>query len=318
MPAANEIRQEILAKKGQAQDEVRRSYLAQLARLTGRDTVLYASAFAANKSPRIPGPFMSLTLEDVQGFMSALHGLKGESLDLILHSPGGSMEVADQIVQYLRAKYNHIRAIIPQNAMSAATMIACACDEIVMGKHSAIGPIDPQVTFPTPTGAFTAPAQAILDEFKQAKREVAADPSTAVLWVTKTQAYPHGFLTMCQTTTELARDKVEEWLNGYMFADVEDESKRPGGAIASWLANASTHKTHARPITIAQAREKGLKVVPLEEDQDLQEAVLSAFHATMVTFGVTQCVKIVENQNGRGSYMIVQLEAGPPAQPAAS
>jgi ClpP class serine protease len=129
--------------------------------------------------------------------MSALHGLKGDKLDLILHSPGGSMEAADQIVQYLRSKYDYIRAIIPQNAMSAATMIACACDEIVMGKHSALGPIDPQVTFPTPSGSFTAPAQAILDEFEQAKKEVTSDPSTAPLWVSKVQAYPHGFLNVC-------------------------------------------------------------------------------------------------------------------------
>ena len=80
--------------------------------------------------------------------MSALHELKGEELDLILHSPGGSLEVSEQVVTYLRSKYRHIRAVVPQNAMSAATMIACACDGIVMGKHSALGPIDPQITVP--------------------------------------------------------------------------------------------------------------------------------------------------------------------------
>jgi len=142
--------------------------------------------------------------------MSALHGLKGDNLDLILHSPGGSMEAADQIVQYLRRKYKHIRAIIPQNAMSAATMIGCACDTIVMGKHSALGPIDPQVSFPTATGTFTAPAQAILDEFEQAKNEIKSDPSTIPLWASKIQVYPPGFLQMCQTTLDLAKEKVEE------------------------------------------------------------------------------------------------------------
>jgi len=33
--------------------------------------------------------------------MAALHGLKNDKLDLILHSPGGSLDAADQIVQYL-------------------------------------------------------------------------------------------------------------------------------------------------------------------------------------------------------------------------
>jgi len=39
-----------------------------------------------------------------------------------------------------------IRAIIAQIAMSAGTMIACACSEIVMAKHSSLGAIDPQMT----------------------------------------------------------------------------------------------------------------------------------------------------------------------------
>lgn len=203
MPTRNEILQEILNKKGAAQDEIRRAYVERLAGHTGRDTILYASAFTVQKAPTIPGIALSVTLDDVQSFMSALHGLKNDKLDLILHSPGGSMEAAEQIVQYLRAKYSHIRAIVPQNAMSAATMIACACDEILMGKHSALGPIDPQVTFPTAAGSFTAPAQSILDEFEQAKAEVAASPASAPLWITKMQAYPPGFLNICKTTIDL-------------------------------------------------------------------------------------------------------------------
>ena len=299
MPTRNDIQNEIVNKKATAQDEIRRYYLKSLAKYTGRDTIIYASAFSSYKGPEIPGPAMSVTLEDVQGFMSALHGLKGKELDLILHSPGGSMEAADQIVQYLRSKYGHIRAIIPQNAMSAATMIACACDELIMGKHSAIGPIDPQVTFPTPTGSFTAPAQSILDEFAQAKKEVEDNPATSPLWVTRVQAYPHGFLNMCKTALELSQEKVQEWLNTYMFQDLP-KGKRAGRKIARWLGNAKEHKTHGRPINIERVQKVGLKVTALEDDQKLQENVLSVFHATMVTFGVTNCVKLVENNNGRG------------------
>lgn len=313
MPTLNEIQQEILGKKNAAQDEIRRGYLKSLADYTKRDTIFYASAFTSLKGPEIPGTVMSVTLEDVQGFMAALHGLKGSELDLILHSPGGSMEAADQIVQYIRSKYKHIRAIIPQNAMSAATMIACACDELVMGKHSAIGPIDPQVTFPTPSGSFTAPAQAILDEFDQAKAEVAQNPATAPLWVSKIQAYPHGFLSLCKTTLDLSREKVRDWLNTYMFRDVE-EQKRPGSHIADWLANAKEHKTHGRPINIEKAREVGIKVTELEKDQELQEHVLSAFHATMVTFAITNCVKMVENHNGRGIFLQIEVRAVPVRQ----
>lgn len=140
MPNRNEIYEEIGKARAAAQDDVRRRYLKELNELTKRDTIIYATAFSSKRLPQLPSFLISLTSDDIQGFISALHGLNGKKLDLILHSPGGSLEAAEQIVSYLRSKYGHIRAIVPQNAMSAATMLACACDEIVMGKHSAIGP----------------------------------------------------------------------------------------------------------------------------------------------------------------------------------
>lgn len=309
MPTRDEIQKEIIDRKNASQDDVRRKYVADLSAYTKRDTIVYASAFTS-KGPLVPPTALSLTLDDLQGFMASLHGLKGDALDLILHSPGGSMEAADQVVQYLRAKYKRIRAIVPQNAMSASTMIACACDSIVMGKHSAIGPIDPQVTFPTSLGAFTAPAQAILDEFEQAKREIVANPASIPLWALKVQAYPHGLLAMCDTTLRLAREKVHDWLLSYMFKD-DPAREQKSTAIAGWLGEAKEHKTHGRPITIGQAREKGLVVECLEDDPEMQERVLSVFHAVMVTFLVTPCVKMVENQNGKGLFTLLQVTAVP-------
>ena len=40
----------------------------------------------------------------------------------------------------------------------------------------------------------------------------------------------------------------------------------------------------------------------LEDEQDFQEKVLSVFHASIVTIEVTNCVKIIENQNGIGVF----------------
>lgn len=305
MPTKNEISDRIIKAKAGAQDEIRREYLANLTNYTNRDTLIYASAFTSRKLPNIPGFLVSIVPDDVQSFMSAVHGLKGDALDLILHSPGGSLDVADQIVQYLRAKYQNIRVIVPQNAMSAATMIACAADTIVMGKHSALGPIDPQITFPTNQGHFTSPAQSILDEFEEAKSEVINNPKTAPLWVAKLQSYPQGFLRICNDTIQLSKDKVAEWLDSFMF---KDQSNKKGRQIANWLGDARIHKTHGRPIMIAQAKQQGLKIEELESDQQLQEKVLSVFHATTVTFETTNCMKLVENHLGKGSYLNVEIQ----------
>lgn len=306
MATKNQISQQILAAKNGAQDTVRNSFLSDLANYTRRDTILYCSAYTTPQQAGVPSDGLSLVTGDVQGFMSSLHGLNNQNLDLIIHSPGGSVEAAEQVITYLRTKYNHIRAIIPQNAMSAATMLACACDEIIMGKHSAIGPIDPQITFPMQNGQlFTAPAHSILSEFEKAKHEILANPGVAPLWIPKVSSWPPAILDICEKTTLLAKTKVENWLENYMFAG-DANAHTVAHHIAEWLGTYSNHLTHGRPIPIAVAQAEGLKVTALEDDQDLQEKVLSAFHAAIVTFEVTNCVKIIENQNGVGAFITVK------------
>jgi len=299
MPDRNTITKEINENAGH--DIVRRRYLSELSEYTKRDTVVYATAAFSLKSSHLPPQATMLLQEDMNAFMSALYGLTGTKLDLVLHSPGGSPETAEQIINYLRSKYNHIRAIIPQNAMSAATMLACACDEIVMAKHSALGPIDPQISFPTATGRFTAPAQAILDEFEEAKKSVIENPKSAVLWLPKINSYPHGFLNMCQMAIQSSGEQVGKWLQMYMFKNNMDEPTK-AEEIAKWLSDANKHKSHGKPISIDDAKNHGLIVTKLEDDQTLQDKVLSLFHAICLTFDSTQCTKIVENQNGKGSY----------------
>lgn len=305
MANRNEIINKISEYKNAGQDIIRRQYLADLHSYTNNDTIVYAAAFPCN-IPGLSGNLLSIGLNDIQGFMTCINGLKSDKLDLIIHSPGGSLDATEQLVQYLRAKYKYIRAIVPQNAMSAATMLACACDEIIMGKQSALGPIDPQMTLPRSNGmAYSLPAHSILADFERAKEEISANQDAAKVWIPKLLEIPNGFLDLCTKTILLSKSKVAEWLNSYMFKD--DENKL-GEEIANWLGDFNEHKTHGRPINYQLAREKGLKITLLEDDQQLQDKVLSVFHATLVTFDVVPCVKIIENHLGKGSYIVIQQQ----------
>lgn len=306
MPSRDDIQKQITS--GDRQDVVRRDFIKDLSKYTGRNTILYATAFTSKKVQlqKVPGMLLSLTSEDIQGFMSAVHKLKGKELDLILHSPGGSPEATEQIVNYLRSKFDHIRAIIPQNAMSAATMLSCACDEIVMAKHSALGPIDPQMGVTSGNGgSYFIPAQSILDEFQQAKIEVSGNPKLAALWVNRINSYPHGFFKKCEDTIKLSKIMVEKWLASYMF---KGQTTTAPKTISDWLGSAKQHLTHGKPINIDAALAKGLNVTSLESDQKLQDLVLSIFHSTMVTFDVTGCVKIIENQDGKGWFSNINVK----------
>src|SRR6267378_2613708 len=152
-------------------------------------------------------PQDGIWIDDVQGFMAAQHDLKGEKLDLIIHSTGGSGEAAEQIDNYLRQKYSHIRVIVPLYAMSAATMIACAADEIVMGRQSALGPIDPQ--FLTATGPM--PAHAIVQEFQLAIEQIKQDRQAAAFWVPKLSVLPHGHYAHALAAIDRASSLVQDW-----------------------------------------------------------------------------------------------------------
>ncbi|HEX9709116.1 MAG TPA: serine protease [Candidatus Thermoplasmatota archaeon] len=226
--------------------------------------------------------------------MTVIHGMEGDSLDLILHSPGGSAEATEAIVTYIRSKFKDVRVIVPQAAMSAATMLACSADRITMGRHSSLGPIDPQVLIPSGEGRMLVPAYAILAQFRKAQEEC-KDPSKLASWYPMLSQYGPGLLVQCETQTALARNLVQTWLRTYMLKG----NNQAAETIASTLCDHSRYGSHARHIGRDEARRIGLVIDDLEADQVLQDLVLSYFHATTLTFDGTIAVKIFENQNGR-------------------
>jgi ClpP class serine protease len=66
-------------------------------------------------------------------------------LDLVLHTPGGLVLAALQIAKAVRDHKAQVTVFVPHYAMSGGTLIALAADEVVMCKHSVLGPIDPQL-----------------------------------------------------------------------------------------------------------------------------------------------------------------------------
>lgn len=229
--------------------------------------------------------------DDKNGLMAAVHGLdRTLGLDLILHTPGGDLAATESIVNYLRAMFGtDIRAIIPQIAMSAGTMIACATKEIIMGKQSNIGPIDPQF------GGI--PAHGVIEEFNRAIAEVKRDPASTPIWQTVVSKYHPTFIGECEKAINLSSEMVTEWLVSGMFLD-GDRATEKANKIVSTLNNHEDTKTHARHIHIDDAIDMGLKIIRLESDQDLQDLTLTVHHAYMHTLANTSAIKIIENHQG--------------------
>jgi hypothetical protein len=285
-------------------DGIRRKYIRRLAEASGRPVIVYATAYLNRAGPAD----LSITLQDMQGFMEACRELPGPTADLILHSPGGSAEATQSIVHYLRQKYEDIRVFVPLAAMSAATMLSMAGTRIVMGKHSQLGPIDPQLTISDRNGTRTVAASAILDQFKQAKSEIGNDQKTLGAWAQILPMYGPGLLQQCETATALAKGLVKDWLRQYMLHE-DPEKDEKSERIAEFLGTHRVHQSHGVGIFREKLRELGLVIDDLEDN--LQDEVLSVFHATTITFNGTLCVKLIENNLDRAYLNTLP----PPIQP---
>ena len=189
---------------------------------------------------------------------------------------------AEQMVNYLRTQFDYIRALVPLQAKSAATMIALGCDEIVMGRHSELGPIDPQILVPVPGGARFAPAHAILRDFERAKREIAEDVNSLAAWTPILHAYAGGLLEFCTQQIKLSQEIVAGWLKQHMLRH-DDVGIEPGerdeiaNRIADYFGSEASYdrfRTHGRPIRIEELEAiQGLRVRRLEADDGLQDAL---------------------------------------------
>ena len=303
MPSWGEIGTEITSTPPGASgvsplDVVRRKYLATVHAITGRAVICYSTRWTAGGKSNAPPASLSINNGDIPAFMEALYGISESELDLIVHSPGGSAEAADAIVTYLRSKFVKIRVFVPHMAMSAATMLCCAADEIVMGRHSFIGPIDPQITLQTGLGIRQVAAQAIIDQFAQAVAEC-NDPIKVRAWLPMLSQYGPDLLVACGNANNLSKSLFSNWLEKYMFASESDALKK-AQAISGWMADHNQFKTHGKPISRDDAKTHGMKIVELETDQSLQDAVLSVYHAFSHTFAqAPQVLKIVENHLGK-------------------
>jgi Serine dehydrogenase proteinase len=300
----NEINETVITHQkaaGSAHDSVRRRHLSALAAHTGRNTIAYYSAFLSK--PRLEG--IEVIDDDKNAFMNCIHGLdRTKGLDLLLHTPGGSIAATESLVRYLVDMFgNDIRAIIPQIAMSAGTMIACACKTIIMARHSNLGPIDPQVN------GF--PADVVRQEFQRAYDEIKADPLRAHIWAPILSRYPPSFISQCDNAVDWAIQFVEDALRNNMLAGHSDAAAR-ATKLARDLSSSQQHKAHSKHLHYAQCDALGLTVQLLENDQELQERVLTVHHCYIHTTTNTPAVKIVENHEGRALVRNAQQMVAPP------
>ncbi len=308
MPSWNDLLTEFEKQPGEFLRTNLQKYLNDISSLrNNRNVIFYASAFL--QKPEAPQTFIQITHEDLNGFMGTMYGMDWDKgLTLLLHTPGGLTNAAETIVEYLYQKFQYIEVIIPTFAMSAGTMISLASNKIIMGRQSQLGPIDPQMPL---SGRFVS-AQSVVDQFDEAKKEILNDSKVAPVWFPILQSIGPALLQEAKNALGYSQRMVANWMKERMFSsDRKRERDEKAEAVAKFFRDASVHLSHGRRISREEAREQGVIVEYLEDNQDLQEAVLSAYHLITLAFEKSPATKIIESNHDRRwikNWMPIQVK----------
>lgn len=186
--------------------------------------------------------------------------------------------------------FDDFRVVTPQLAMSAGTVIASSLRETIRGKHSSLGPIDPHIS--------GMAAHGIIEEFVQAKKDINANgQAAAIVWQPIIAQYSPTLIGACTKAIDWSNQIVELWLKTGMFKD-EAEGDEKANRVVKEPGDHALNKSHARHLLINWAKECGLKMTDLEENQEYQDAALAVHHSCIQTIGTTNAFKIIENHNG--------------------
>lgn len=257
---------------------------------SNRNVIFYASSFL--QKPQLDPSDIQITFEEINGLMSVCHGMDwSKGLTLILHTPGGITNATETIIDYINSKFNYVEVIIPTFALSAGTMIALSADKIIMGRQSQLGPIDPQMIM---NGrAFSAVS--VKSQFEMAKKDIIDDIRNAHVWAPILGGMPPGILVEAQNASDYSEEIVRNWLSKKGFANATE--------IAQFFNSPELHKSHGKRINKEEAKSKGLNIEDLESNQDLQDSVLTAYHAMTIIFEKSPAAKMFASNNNNKRWV---------------
>lgn len=152
-----------------------------------------------------------------------------------------------------------------------------------------LGPIDPQL------GGI--PAHGVVEEFNQAYEECRLDNAKIPIWQQIIAKYPPTFVGECQKAIDWSNEIVKDWLSTGMLKDNSSQATIIN-KIMDELGDHALTKSHSRHLSAIKCDDIGLNIEMVEDDQKLQDAILTIHHACIHTLSTTSASKIIENQNG--------------------
>lgn len=234
----------------------RQEAIREIEGATGRRLLTYTAA-----------PDALLDRPDVTYFADLIDDLHhDDDVDLMISTNGGDVDAALRIVHLLRKAVpdGSLRAIVPNTAKSAGTIIAIGMDRICMSDTSELGPVDPLLMLPGPGGSrIRRPAKAYVTAFDEAV-ERAADPDNpdrAAVWQRLLDNFDPAARIMCLEAIERTRDSAEQLLRDGMFRHgLPRQGTTSWTQVAANLVSSGRLRTHGAVINCDEAERIGLEI----------------------------------------------------------
>jgi len=148
-----------------------------------------------------------------------------DNLDVILHSTGGDLNEAYDIIKLCR-RYTtgEVTVFVPMRAMSAATLISLGADKVILSETGKLGPLDPQIPHPDsgrymPVRSVTEIPTVLEEGLSSENQDVPiAVKGESIIKPIAEQVDPY-FLTEHQKTADLAREYGQKLLGQRQVSD---------------------------------------------------------------------------------------------------
>lgn len=264
----------------------RQELIRSIESFTGRRLLVYIS--------NLNHPQNSITREDIAPYSELVGSLnQGDSVDLIIQSPGGDPNAAETIVNSLLSKAGNLRVIVPQAAKSAATMMCLAADEILMSDTSELGPIDPQIPISTAYGYVYRPAQAFLNGLKYIEDAHTGQSALNPAYYPFLQGVDAALIDYCYKSIEHSKKLAVKWLTRSMCSGDTACANR----IAESLVNIEEYPNHGSVINYSEAKTLGLNVVYASYDDELWQHLWRLYIRYIVEIREKEWVKVFESSS---------------------
>jgi hypothetical protein len=185
-----------------------------------------------------------------------------QELHILVSSPGGDGESAVRILRSAHSRCRKLVVLVPDQAKSAATLIALGADEIVMGPTGDLGPIDPQMELPSRPGSLVA-AKDIISAVEDFAKKVQDAPETYPLYASLLSEVTAILLQQAKSALGRTQDLLKLALESNPRRKPEEVQRLFNNLHPALIGEA---KTHTAIFGAKEAKSAGLPVKELAPD----------------------------------------------------